>query len=124
VKLRYLWSKSTSEGYGHRRRAIPIYFHGWTAVTQYQRARSSAPMSPNVWGSSKTRRYRYRDAATKHGALTSCLYSLRTYLHLSTERLEIYAKGTKNVNIHFQAVLCQAQQFASFQHPRISDIWK
>lgn len=57
--------------------------------------------------------HRYRDAATKHGALISTLYTMGTYMHLSTETMSKYSKGTKNVNLHFQAMMCLAQHHAS-----------
>ncbi|DBA36786.1 TPA_asm: L [Pueraria betacytorhabdovirus 1] len=53
--------------------------------------------------------HRYRDAALKHGALASSMYGLGTWLHLSTDTLEEYSKGSKNVTLHFQAILCWVQ---------------
>ncbi|DBA36723.1 TPA_asm: L [Morus betacytorhabdovirus 1] len=53
--------------------------------------------------------HRYRDLALKHGALASFMYGIGTWLHLSTDDFSKYSKGSKNVTLHFQAILCWAQ---------------
>ncbi|DBA36604.1 TPA_asm: L [Betula betacytorhabdovirus 2] len=55
--------------------------------------------------------HRYRDSALKHGALTVSMYGLFTWLHMSTDTLLTYSKGSKNVTLHFQALLCWVQFF-------------
>ncbi|DBA36597.1 TPA_asm: L [Betula betacytorhabdovirus 1] len=55
--------------------------------------------------------HRYRDSALKHGALTVSMYGLYTWLHMSTDTLLTYSKGSKNVTLHFQALLCWVQFF-------------
>ncbi|DBA36691.1 TPA_asm: L [Justicia betacytorhabdovirus 1] len=63
--------------------------------------------------SSGTLDHRYRDSALKHGALMSCLYTPGTWTHISTDTLLDYSKGSKNVTLHFQALLCWIQGILS-----------
>ncbi|DBA36663.1 TPA_asm: L [Glycyrrhiza betacytorhabdovirus 1] len=53
--------------------------------------------------------HRYKDSALKHGALASSIYTMGTWLHMSTDSLEDFSKGSKNVTLHFQAMLCWVQ---------------
>nr|WRO64940.1 polymerase [Cytorhabdovirus sp. 'lycii'] len=53
--------------------------------------------------------HRYRDSALKHGALASNMYGLGTWIHMSTDKFGQYTKGSKNVTLHFQAILCWVQ---------------
>ncbi|DBA36651.1 TPA_asm: L [Durio betacytorhabdovirus 1] len=53
--------------------------------------------------------HRYSDMATKHGSLWMSLYGPASHLSISTNSLTEYAKGTKNVTLHFQALLCMVQ---------------
>ncbi|QID92311.1 polymerase [Yerba mate virus A] len=53
--------------------------------------------------------HRYQDMALKHGAMTSCMYGLGTWIHLSTDQFSDFSKGSKNVTLHFQAMLCWIQ---------------
>ncbi|DBA36668.1 TPA_asm: L [Hepatica betacytorhabdovirus 1] len=55
--------------------------------------------------------HRYSDLALKHGSLWMNLYGPATYVSLSTNTFTEYAKGSKNVTIHFQALLCLLQYF-------------
>ncbi|DBA36730.1 TPA_asm: L [Nitraria betacytorhabdovirus 1] len=55
--------------------------------------------------------HRYHDAALKHGALLPCMYTMGTWCHISTDTLTDYSKGSKNVTLHFQALLCWVQIF-------------
>nr|WPW57308.1 putative L protein [Styphnolobium-associated cytorhabdovirus] len=53
--------------------------------------------------------HRYRDSSLKHGALASNMYGLSTWLHMSTDNFGEFTKGSKNVTLHFQAMLCWIQ---------------
>ncbi|DBA36657.1 TPA_asm: L [Gleditsia betacytorhabdovirus 1] len=53
--------------------------------------------------------HRYQDMALKHGALSSNMYGLGTWIHLCTDTLTKYSKGGDNYTIHFQALLCWCQ---------------
>ncbi|DBA36780.1 TPA_asm: L [Populus betacytorhabdovirus 1] len=53
--------------------------------------------------------HRYHDAALKHGALLPSMYTMGTWCHISTDTLVDYSKGSKNVTLHFQALLCWVQ---------------
>ncbi|DBA36807.1 TPA_asm: L [Schiedea betacytorhabdovirus 1] len=53
--------------------------------------------------------HRYSDFATKHGSLWLPLYGPCTFLNLSTNHFLEFSKGSKNVNMHFQALLCLIQ---------------
>ncbi|DBA36844.1 TPA_asm: L [Zanthoxylum betacytorhabdovirus 3] len=64
-------------------------------------------LSPDDVGGSME--HRYRDSSLKHGALSSSLYGLSTWMHLSTDNFGKYSKGSKNVTLHFQAMLCWIQ---------------
>ncbi|DBA36838.1 TPA_asm: L [Zanthoxylum betacytorhabdovirus 2] len=64
-------------------------------------------LSPDDIGGSME--HRYRDSSLKHGALSSSLYGLGTWMHLSTDNFGKYSKGSKNVTLHFQAMLCWVQ---------------
>nr|DBA36634.1 TPA_asm: L [Cucurbita betacytorhabdovirus 1] len=56
--------------------------------------------------------HRYQDFALKHGSLWMPLYGPATFLNLSTNTLTEYGKGSKNVTLHFQALLCFCQYIA------------
>ncbi|DBA36832.1 TPA_asm: L [Zanthoxylum betacytorhabdovirus 1] len=64
-------------------------------------------MSPDDIGGSME--HRYKDSSLKHGALSSSLYGLSTWMHMSTDNFGKYSKGSKNVTLHFQAMLCWMQ---------------
>ncbi|QQZ02079.1 L protein [Rose virus R] len=53
--------------------------------------------------------HRYSDMALKHGSLWMSLYGPATHVSMSTNTFLEYAKGTKNVTLHFQALLCLIQ---------------
>ncbi|DBA36682.1 TPA_asm: L [Ipomoea betacytorhabdovirus 1] len=53
--------------------------------------------------------HRYQDDAIKHGSLWMTLYGPASYLHLSTNSFTEFSKGSKNVNLHFQSLLCYIQ---------------
>ncbi|DBA36760.1 TPA_asm: L [Peat soil associated betacytorhabdovirus 2] len=53
--------------------------------------------------------HRYSDFATKHGSLWMLLHGPATFCNLSTNYFSEFAKGSKNVTLHFQAVLCYLQ---------------
>ncbi|DBA36638.1 TPA_asm: L [Cypripedium betacytorhabdovirus 1] len=57
--------------------------------------------------------HRYNDSALKHGGLTASLYSLGSFLHMTTDTLFKYARGSANVTLHFQALLCWSQHISS-----------
>ncbi|DBA36644.1 TPA_asm: L [Dryobalanops betacytorhabdovirus 1] len=56
-----------------------------------------------------TLEHRYKDSALKHGALSSSMYGLGTWIHMSTDNFGEFTKGSKNVTLHFQAILCWVQ---------------
>ncbi|UHK03110.1 MAG: RNA-dependent RNA polymerase [Sanya conocephalus maculatus rhabdovirus 1] len=60
------------------------------------------PVSHDIAGSLE---HRLQDKATKHGGNISILYTAGSYLHISTNSLSKYSKGSANVNLHFQAVM-------------------
>ncbi|DBA36583.1 TPA_asm: L [Artemisia betacytorhabdovirus 1] len=53
--------------------------------------------------------HRYKDDGTKHGSLWMPLFGPATYLNLSTNNFVQFSKGSKNVTLHFQALLCYLQ---------------
>uniref|UniRef100_A0A1B6CFW2 RNA-directed RNA polymerase L n=1 Tax=Clastoptera arizonana TaxID=38151 RepID=A0A1B6CFW2_9HEMI len=63
--------------------------------------------------------HRFIDRATDHGGSASIGYGPLTWLYLSTSYLVRYAKGTANVNLHFQATICTFQHLISISE--ISD---
>ncbi|DBA36704.1 TPA_asm: L [Leucadendron betacytorhabdovirus 1] len=56
--------------------------------------------------------HRYSDFSTKHGSLYLPLYGPATFLNLSTNHFLEFSKGSKNVTLHFQALLCYLQMSA------------
>ncbi|DBA36736.1 TPA_asm: L [Panicum betacytorhabdovirus 1] len=56
--------------------------------------------------------HRYLDFILKHGSLWMALFGAPSHLSMSTNSFTEYAKGSKNVTLHFQALLCLIQ-FAS-----------
>ncbi|DBA36821.1 TPA_asm: L [Trifolium betacytorhabdovirus 1] len=53
--------------------------------------------------------HRYSDLATKHGSLWMSLFGPPSHVSISTNSFAEYAKGTQNVTLHFQALLCMIQ---------------
>nr|QMP81799.1 RNA-dependent RNA polymerase [Hemipteran rhabdo-related virus OKIAV30] len=62
-----------------------------------------APPKESISGSAV---HRFQDRSTTHGGSLPILFTPATYIYLSTNSLVEYAKGTTNVNLHFQALLC------------------
>uniref|UniRef100_A0AB38ZJM5 RNA-directed RNA polymerase L n=1 Tax=Anourosorex squamipes rhabdovirus TaxID=3139458 RepID=A0AB38ZJM5_9RHAB len=58
--------------------------------------------------------HRYQDYSTKHGGFNMVKYNVSSYIHLCTTTLTKYAKGSKNVTLHFQATLCYLQSLVGF----------
>lgn len=59
--------------------------------------------------------HRYKDYVSFHGGLLSTLYTIPSYVHLSTNMIKSYTRGGKNVKIHFQALMlsCQTSYYLS-----------
>ncbi|ARS22495.1 putative L protein [Maize associated rhabdovirus] len=64
--------------------------------------------------------HRYQDMATDHGALWMPSFGPPSHLSLSTNSFAEYAKGSKNVTLHFQATLGLIQ-FASINRAMSSN---
>nr|QMP82336.1 RNA-dependent RNA polymerase [Blattodean rhabdo-related virus OKIAV14] len=60
------------------------------------------PMAGEVAGSLE---HRYSDPSTHHGARISVLYTLASWVHLSTTSLTKYSRGGGNVNLHYQTLM-------------------
>ncbi|DBA36620.1 TPA_asm: L [Chrysanthemum betacytorhabdovirus 1] len=56
--------------------------------------------------------HRYKDDGTKHGSLWMPLFGPATFINISTNHFLQYSKGSKNVTLHFQALLCYLQYIA------------
>ncbi|QNO38995.1 polymerase protein [paper mulberry mosaic associated virus] len=53
--------------------------------------------------------HRYRDFALKHGAMWMPLFGSVSHMSISSNNFLEYAKGTKNVTMHFQSLMCALQ---------------
>ncbi|UDL13998.1 MAG: RNA dependent RNA polymerase [Xiangshan rhabdo-like virus 4] len=60
--------------------------------------------------------HRFHDSLTHKGCFLPILYNGSSWLSLSTSTLTKYAKGSKNVNLHFQAVMILLESWYSLIH--------
>lgn len=53
--------------------------------------------------------HRFQDAITSHGGFISSMYNYYTHTYTCTSTMSKFRKGSENVNLHFQAIICYCQ---------------